>query len=107
LSCSRREIEQEIGRDGSTAFAVTVGESGMNCTLVKTDAVAFNHQDIVVRYFELCTPRGSRRYSAEIVLGPGDRIILDGDSVSNLEAKATRLMPATLYSRTLARATAA
>jgi hypothetical protein len=61
-----------------------------------------------VRYFELRTLRGARRFSAEIVLGPGDRIILDDDSVMNLETKTTRLMPATLYSRLLvARATAA
>ena len=47
------------------------------------------------------------RYSAEILLGPGDRIILDDDSVTNLEARTTCLVPATLYSRMLARAVAA
>jgi hypothetical protein len=72
-------------------------------TLVKTEAVAVEDQSYPVRYFELRTLRGLRRYSAEIVLAPGDRIILDGDSVTNLEAKATRLVPATLYSRLLAR----
>jgi hypothetical protein len=42
------------------------------------------------------------------VLGPGDRVILDDDSVMNLETRATRLVPATVYSRALAgRATAA
>ena len=42
------------------------------------------------------------------MIGPGDRIILDDDSVSNLEARANRLVPATVYSRVLAaRATAA
>ena len=56
-----------------------------------------------VRYFELRTLRGARRYSAEILLGPGDRIILDDDSVTNLEARTTCLVPATLYSRMLAR----
>ena len=60
-----------------------------------------------MRYFELRTLRGARRYSAEILLGPGDRIILDDDSVTNLEARTTRLVPATLYSRMLARTTAA
>jgi hypothetical protein len=79
----------------------------MTSTLLKTEAVEIDHQDVVVRYFELRTPRGSRRYSAEILLGPGDRIILDGDSVINLQTRATRLMPATLYSRTLVRGTAA
>ena len=42
---------------------------------------------VAVRYFELRTLRGARRYSAEILLGPGDRIILDDDSVTNLEAR--------------------
>ncbi|HXI27363.1 MAG TPA: hypothetical protein VNG89_03045, partial [Vicinamibacterales bacterium] len=76
-------------------------------TLVKTAAVAVEDRTVPVRYFELRTLRGTRRYSAEIVLGPGDRIILDDDSVINLEARATCLVPATLYSRTLARVTAA
>ena len=77
-------------------------------TLVKTDALAIDDQTYSVRYFEVRTLRGARRYSAEILLAPGDRIILDDDSVTNLEAKTTCLVPATLYSRMLAgRATAA
>jgi len=72
-------------------------------TLVKTEAVAVDNQLVPVRYFEQLTLRGLRRYSAEICLGPGDRIILDDDSVTNLEARATRLVPATVYSRILAR----
>ena len=76
--------------------------------LVKTTALAIEDQTVAVRYFELRTLRGARRYSAEILLGPGDRIILDDDSVMNLEARATCLVPATLYSRLLAaKATAA
>jgi hypothetical protein len=71
-------------------------------TLVKTDALAVEDQTVAVRYFELRTLRGARRYSAEIVLSPNDRIILDDDSVTNLETRATRLVPATLYSRLLA-----
>ena len=71
--------------------------------LVKTETVAVDEQLYTVRYFELRTVRGLRRYSAEIVLAPGDRIILDDDSVSNLEARALRLVPATIYSRALAR----
>jgi hypothetical protein len=71
-------------------------------TLVKTDAVGRDDQTFAVRYFELRTMRGARRYSAEIVIGPGDRIILDDDSVSNLEARANCLVPATVYSRALA-----
>jgi hypothetical protein len=76
-------------------------------TFIKTEAVAVDGQLYQVRYFEVRTPRGSRRYSAEILLAPGDRIILDDDSVINLEARAPRLVPATLYSRMLARVTAA
>ena len=72
-------------------------------TLLKTEAVAVDDQSFSVRYFEQRTLRGLRRYSAEIFLGPGDRIILDGDSVTNLEARTARLVPATVYSRILAR----
>lgn len=70
-------------------------------TLVKTEQVSVDNQTYPVRYFETRTPRGMRRFSAEILLGPGDRIILDDDSVTNLETRATRLVPATLHSRTL------
>ncbi len=76
-------------------------------TLVKTGALAIDDQTYPVRYFELKTLRGARRYSIEILLGPGDRIIIDDDSVSNLEALSQRLVPATLYSRMLAKANAA
>ena len=72
-------------------------------TLVKTEAVAIEDQSYPVRYFEERTLRGMRRYSAEILLGPDDRIILDDDSVTNLETRATRLVPATIYSRMLSR----
>ena len=77
-------------------------------TLLKTDALAIENQTFPIHYFELRTRRGARRYSVEILRGPGDRIILDDDSVTNLEARTTCLVPATLYSRVLAgRATAA
>jgi hypothetical protein len=76
-------------------------------TLVKTDTVPVEDKTVPVRYFELRTLRGARRFSAEILLGPGDRIILDDDSIVTLEARAMCLVPATLYSRMLARATAA
>jgi hypothetical protein len=82
-------------------------EVAMFRTLVKIDALAIEDQTVAVRYFELRTLRGARRYSAEILLGPGDRIILDDDSVTNLEARTACLVPATLYSRMLARANAA
>ena len=76
-------------------------------TLVKTSAIAVDDQTVEVRYFEVRTLRGARRYSAEVLLGTDDRIILDDDSVTNLETRTTRLVPATLLSRVLARATAA
>jgi len=71
-------------------------------TLVKTDALAVQDKMVTVRYFEVRTLRGARRYSAEILLAPGDRIILDDDSMTNLEARTRCLVPATLYSRMLA-----
>jgi len=76
-------------------------------TLVKTQAIEVEEHTVAVRYFELRTLRGGRRFSAEILLGPDDRIILDDDSVTTLEARTARLVPATLYSRLLARAPAA
>ena len=76
-------------------------------TLVKTMSIAVDEQTVDVRIFELRTLRGARRYSAEILLGENDRIILDDDSVTNLEARATRLVPATLLSRLIAKPTAA
>ncbi len=76
-------------------------------TLVKTDALVIDDQTFGVRYFELRTVRGGRRYSAEVALGRGDRIILDDDTMTMLEARMRRLVPATLYSRMLAGYTAA
>jgi hypothetical protein len=76
-------------------------------TLLKTDALAIADRTFPIRYFELRTMRGGRRYSAEVLLGPGDRIILDDDSMISLEARTTCLVPATLYSRMLAGRTAA
>ncbi len=76
-------------------------------TLLKTTALAVDQQTVDVRYFEQRTLRGGRRYSAEILLGPNDRVILDDDSVPNLEARTSRLVPATLLSRMLARSPAA
>ena len=76
-------------------------------TLVKTDSVSVDERAFQVRFFAVQTPRGGRRYSAEIVLAPGDRVILDDDSIASLEVRAQRLVPATVYSRVLARTTAA
>ena len=76
-------------------------------TLVKTEMLSVQDQEFAVRYFEVRTLRGLRRFSAEILLAPGDRIILDDDSVINLEARASRLVPTTLYCRMLVRRPAA
>ena len=43
-----------------------------------------------------------RRFSCEVTLDAGDRIILDDDSMTSLESKMARLAPATVYSRLLA-----
>lgn len=72
--------------------------------LIKTEDLAIDNRTYNVRYFETKTLRGSRRFSSEIVVGPGpaDRIILDDDSLSSLQSKVQRLAPATIYSRQLA-----
>ena len=56
----------------------------------------------VVHYFEQKTARGARRFSCEVVLDAGDRIIIDDDCITSLQAKIARLAPATIYSRALA-----
>jgi len=71
-------------------------------TLAKTSALVVGGLTFPVRYFEVRTLRGARRFSAEIVLRPGDPVILDDDSIASLEARLARLVPATLYSRMLA-----
>lgn len=74
--------------------------------LVKTDQIEIDGHAYRVDYFEATTERGTQRYCSEMVLGPGDRIIVDGSSLGALEWRVTRLMPATVYSRALARAAA-
>ncbi len=76
-------------------------------TLIDRKSLKVEGREFQVRLFEGRTLRGQRRYSAEILLAPGDSIILDGDSASDLEAQAARLVPATLHSRTLAKTPAA
>jgi hypothetical protein len=71
--------------------------------LIKTDRIEIEGRAYTVDYFEATTARGTHRYSSETVLGPGDRIIVDGSSLGALECRVARLMPATLYSRLLAR----
>jgi hypothetical protein len=70
--------------------------------LVKTGELEIDGRNYVVRYFEQRTARGGRRYSCEVLLEAADRIIVDDDSVTSLESKVARLVPATIYSRLLA-----
>jgi hypothetical protein len=70
--------------------------------LLKTDELQIGGQAYSVKYFETETTRGTLRYSSELLLGPADHIILDGNSVTDLESKVARLVPATIYSRLLA-----
>jgi hypothetical protein len=71
-------------------------------TLIKTDEIELNGQAYTIRYFTAMTPHGTQRYSSELVLGPGDRIIVDGSSLGDLEWRVPHLMQATLSSRALA-----
>ena len=73
----------------------------MTRMLVKAERVVITDREYLVRYFEARTPRGLRRYSAEVLLAPGDCVILDDDSMASLETRAAKLVPATLYCRTL------
>jgi hypothetical protein len=70
--------------------------------LVQSGQVDVDGRPYVVHYFEHRTARGARRFSGEVVLGAGDRIILDDDSLPSLQAGLARLAPATVYSRALA-----
>jgi hypothetical protein len=70
--------------------------------LLETGQIEVDGQACVIHYLELRTARGARRYCCEVVLDAGDRIILDDDSLTSVQAKIARLAPATIYSRELA-----
>jgi hypothetical protein len=70
--------------------------------LIETKELDVEGQCYAVHYFEHKTARGARRYSCEVLLDAGDRIILDDDSLTSLQAKVARLAPAGVYSRLLA-----
>ena len=74
--------------------------------LLHTGQIDVDGCTYVAHYFEHKTARGTRRFSCEVVLDAGDRIILDDDSLTSLQAKIARLAPATIYSRALAAKTA-
>ena len=67
-----------------------------------TGQIDVDGSSFAAHYFEQKTARGTRRFSCEVVLDAGDRIILDDDSLTSLQAKIARLAPATIYSRALA-----
>ena len=67
-----------------------------------TGQIDVDGRAFVAHYFEQKTARGTRRFSCEVVLDAGDRIILDDDSLTSLQAKIARLAPATIFSRALA-----
>ena len=70
--------------------------------LVATSEVEIDGRVYPLRYYELETVRGGRRYSCEVLLGAGDHVIVDDDTMTSLEWKVLRLAPATVYSRLLA-----
>ena len=74
----------------------------MFLNLVKAGLIEVNGRSYHVHYYERRTLRGLPRYSCEVLLGPDDRIILDDDSMASLESRIERLVPATIYSRSVA-----
>jgi hypothetical protein len=70
--------------------------------LVKASEIEIDGMAYTLRFFELETLRGGRRFSCEVLLGAADHIIVDDDSMTSLESKVVRLAPATVYSRLLA-----
>jgi hypothetical protein len=70
--------------------------------LVKSTDIEIDGSVYTLRFYELRTIRGGRRFSCEVILGAADCIILDDDSMTSLELKVARLAPATVYSRLLA-----
>lgn len=70
--------------------------------LVKAGQIEVYGRAYHVRYYERRTLRGVPRYSCEVLLGSNDRIILDDDSMPSLESRMERLVPATIYSRSMA-----
>jgi hypothetical protein len=71
-------------------------------TLVQTEVIEVEGGSYIAHFFQRRTARGTRRYSCEIVLPGGERIILDDDSMTSLSTKVARLAPAMMYSRALA-----
>jgi hypothetical protein len=77
-------------------------EEAMFRKLVKASEIEIDGMVYTLRFYELRTLRGARRFSCEVLLGAADHIILDDDSMTSLESKVVCLAPATVYSRLLA-----
>jgi len=71
--------------------------------LLKTDQMIVDRQMCTVRYYEMLTIRGTRRFSSEIELPWAECVILDDDSMAYLESQVRSVVAATVYSRMLAR----
>lgn len=67
--------------------------------LVKTSEIDVNGRPVPLRYYERRTASGGRRYSCEVLLGGGDRFIIDDDTMSSLESRVEKVAPATVDSR--------
>jgi len=70
--------------------------------LLKTGQIEVDGRTYQVRYYERRTMRGAPRYSGEVLIGTSDQIILDDDTLTSLESRLERLVPATIYSRQVA-----
>jgi hypothetical protein len=90
-----------FGEDRSCTGDEVKGET-MFRKLVKASEIEVDGRGYRLRFYELKTIRGGRRFSCEVQLTAVDRVILDDDSMSSLESKVARLAPATVYSRLLA-----
>jgi hypothetical protein len=77
-------------------------EGSMFRKLVKASEIEIDGIVCTLRFYEVRTLRGARRFSCEVLLGAADHVILDDDSMPSLESKVVRLAPATVYSRLLA-----
>ena len=73
----------------------------MFAKLVKTAQIEVDGRVYPLRFYERRTGRGARRYSCEVLLGAGDHIIIDDDSLAGRESRVERVAPATVYSRLL------
>jgi hypothetical protein len=71
----------------------------MNKVLVKKETLTFGDCKVDARFFELRTLRGARRYTVEVIISSGDRIFLDDDSMTNLEARVNGYLPRALLAR--------